>query len=467
MSPESTASTQKRAPVSRLSAGPGDVRGVARDVIAPAQALTERPSVGAPPGPPPAHRSRVVEQSHNDISPDRLARFSPALSGVWAVAQGMVLSFALLLFLAVVALLGAPDTAADVVPWNAAGSTAGALWLLGHGVPIGDLTVVPLGVGLLALFGTYVAAKRSVIVGKTSLLVGTATYLLVLVGAAAAAGVRGGGLMAAVAGALIVGGGGLALGSLAQPEAPRVAEVARRVFRWVPDVMRLGLRAGLLASALLLALAGVLTITWIIAGREASAYLAEVIQPGWIGGVVLAIAQVALLPNLVVWASAWLLGPGFSLGADTVYAATTVQPGMLPALPILGALPEAPLEGALASWLPAVGLLVGVIAGLFAWRQLEPALVRWGDLAWITGGAAASSALILGVLQAWAGGAAGTGRLSQIGAEPVLIGLVMAGLTFAGTSLVLALAHGKPWRHLPKPARRIAAIWGRLGNEPD
>ncbi|QAY64507.1 hypothetical protein ET495_16250 [Xylanimonas allomyrinae] len=123
---------------------------------------------------------------------------------------------------------------------------AGALWLLGHGVPVAvgaaTITVVPLGIGALALFTTYVSAKRSAIASPAAVVSGAVTYLLAVVGSAAAGGVRGSGLALAALGALVVGGGGMVLGTLAQPEAPRIGDLAERAFGVVPAVARLGVR---------------------------------------------------------------------------------------------------------------------------------------------------------------------------------------------------------------------------------
>lgn len=376
------------------------------------------------------------------------ARLAPAMSGMWAVLQGVVLSFVFVLLLAVVALLGAPDAGADQVPWVAAGRVAGGLWLLGHGVPVGDLTIVPLGVGALALFTTYVSAKRSAIAALTSVVTGAGTYLVVVVGGAAAAGVRGAGLALAAVGALVVGGGGMVLGTLAQPEAPRVADVAERTFGALPPVLRLGLRAGAVALAAFTAVSAVLAGIWMLAGRTVSDDVLTALAPSWIGGVVLAVAQVALVPNLVLWASAWIAGPGFAVGAGTSFSTRGVVDGPLPALPLLGALPGPEWSGPLGSASPVVVVLCGALGGWFAWRRLEPAQVRWSDVAWVLGGVAAAAGLATVVLQYWAGGAAGSARLSVIGADPLVTGGLVAAEALVGAALVVVPAHTRPLRRL-------------------
>ena len=59
----------------------------------------------------------------------------------------------------------------------------------------------------------------------------------------------------------------------------------------------------------------------------------------------LAVAELAYLPNLVVWALAWLTGAGFAVGAGTHFAPDDVVGGALPAVPMLGALPSADVVG--------------------------------------------------------------------------------------------------------------------------
>ena len=382
----------------------------------------------------------------------RGGRFAPAMSGVWAVAQGVILSFAVVLLLAVVALLGAPDAGSESVPWTAAGRVAGALWLLGHGVPItsggATLTVVPLGIGALALFATYIGAKRSAIASPVAVATGAGTYLVLVVGAAALGGVRGAGLALAALGAVVVGGGGMVLGTLAQPEAPRVAAVTEQWFGVLPPVLRLGVRGGFAAVSALTAVSGLLVVAWLVAGRATAHDVLTSLAPGWIGGVVLAVSQLALLPNLVVWATAWIAGPGFAVGEHTSFSMDGVTAGPLPALPLLGALPGPGWTGPEALWAPVVVVLCGALAGVLTWRRLEPSLVRWSDLAWVLGGIAVTAGLVTLVLQHWAGGSAGAGRLTVVGANALVVAALVAAEVLVGAAVVLVGAHTRVWERI-------------------
>jgi hypothetical protein len=371
------------------------------------------------------------------------SRVADTMSGVWAVVQSVVLSFLVVLLLTVVAMLGAPGD--GTVPWGVATRTAGGVWLLGHGVPVtvgsAPVTIVPLGVSVLAVFCTYVCAKRSTVPAAPGVLAGTVLYAVATTAVAAAGGLRGGVLLTAAVGGAVVAGVGLGVGVLAQPEAPRVAEVAEAVFGRVPPVARLGVRAGALATALLLGAAALVTILWVLAGRATAGDVLAGLAPGWIGGVVLAVAQLALLPNLVLWALAWLAGPGFAVGEGTSFTVRGVVDGPLPAFPLLGALPGPSWSGGASLVAPGVVVLCGVVAGWFAWRRLEPALVQWSDVAWVAGATAVTAGVVVGLLQRWAGGGVGVGRLAEVGAQPLAVAGVVAAEVLAGVGAVLAVAH--------------------------
>jgi hypothetical protein len=246
---------------------------------------------------------------------------------------------------------------------------------------------------------------------------------------------------------VVVGGAATGLGILAAPEVP-VPAMPARWERYAPDTLRLGLRSGGVALLALLGTGAAMTAVWALAGRTTSDDIVGGLDPGWLGGVVLAVAQLALLPNLVLWAVAWLAGPGFAVGQGTAFAASGTTAGPLPALPILGALPGPDWSSPVALALPALVVACGAVGGWYAWRWLDPARVRWSDLGWVTGGLVLAAGVGIGLLQWWAGGAAGSGRLSDVGADPLLVGAVVAAELGAGAALVLGLAHVRAARAL-------------------
>lgn len=67
--------------------------------------------------------------------------------------------------------------------------------------------------------------------------------------------------------------------------------------------------------------------------------LVVVLQPGWLGAILLFILNLLYLPNAIVATLAYMVGPGFAVGAHTLVAPLTHRILEIPALPLLGALP--------------------------------------------------------------------------------------------------------------------------------
>jgi hypothetical protein len=123
------------------------------------------------------------------------------------------------------------------------------------------------------------------------------------------------------------------------------------------------------------------------------------------------------VPNLVVWATSWLLGPGFALGTGSVVSPLGTQLGLVPALPLLGALQGTPDPGYAV-------IVVPVVIAFAAGVVLRPRLAAGGRAPGIAAlvlaglGMGVVAASILALLAIWSGGAAGPGRLADIGPDP-------------------------------------------------
>uniref|UniRef100_UPI00109CDDE2 cell division protein PerM n=1 Tax=Microbacterium sp. K41 TaxID=2305437 RepID=UPI00109CDDE2 len=91
-----------------------------------------------------------------------------------------------------------------------------------------------------------------------------------------------------------------------------------------------------------------------------------------LGATVLTLAQLAYLPTLIVWAAAWLAGPGFAVGAGTAVSPAGTQLGVVPGIPVFGLLPENT-----SMWMLIV-VLVPVAAGAFAGWAVRSRLVWEG-----------------------------------------------------------------------------------------
>ena len=66
--------------------------------------------------------------------------------------------------------------------------------------------------------------------------------------------------------------------------------------------------------------------------------------------------------NALVWSASYALGSGFSLGAGSVVAPAATELGILPGIPLLGALPSPGPGDAVELWWLAAGAAAGAIS---------------------------------------------------------------------------------------------------------
>src|SRR6516225_6082919 len=99
--------------------------------------------------------------------------------------------------------------------------------------------------------------------------------------------------------------------------------------------------------------------------------LNDALGAGAVGSVLLLLAQLAYVPNAVIWAVCFTLGPGFAFGTGTVVAPTGAALGPLPMFPMLAAMPSGahPLvPGFVSVAMLIVPYLAGVFGGLLLVR---------------------------------------------------------------------------------------------------
>lgn len=151
---------------------------------------------------------------------------------------------------------------------------------------------------------------------------------------------------------------------------------------------------------------------------------------GGIAALPITVLGVLCVPNAAVAAAAYLSGPGFAIGSGTTIDAFSAQHGVLPAFPLLGALPSGDGASAVvAAWMFATVLAAGAIA-----FRLAPGDGPLHAVAVAAPGAGAGMALL-----AWLGGGeVGTGRLRTVGASPWQVGLAVAGEVAAVALLFVA-----------------------------
>ena len=163
----------------------------------------------------------------------------------------------------------------------------------------------------------------------------------------------------------------------------------------------------------------------------------------------LGLVSLVLVPNAAAFSGAYLLGPGFTVGVDTIVSPAEVSIGALPMFPMLAALPDTGPTPAWTSWLVAVPPVVAALGVARAQRR-HPTL-RWeeGALHGCAGGMLAG--VLFAVVALLAGGAVGPGRMADVG--PLAFGVLLHAITAFGVGgLVGGLA--MTWWHrrtTPRP----------------
>lgn len=130
-------------------------------------------------------------------------------------------------------------------------------------------------------------------------------------------------------------------------------------------------------------------------------------------GVIYTLGNAALAPNAVVFGGSFLLGPGFSVGAQTLVSPGAVVLGPLPLVALLAALPQAGSPAAWVSALVALPPLVAVLA-VARWHRANPA-TSWSEAALTGCGGGLLAGLVFTALGVLSGGSAGPGRMSHVG----------------------------------------------------
>jgi len=134
-----------------------------------------------------------------------------------------------------------------------------------------------------------------------------------------------------------------------------------------------------------------------------------------------AASALLVLPNAVLFGGAYLLGPGFAVGAGTLVTPNVVVLGPLPLYPLLAALPG---TGPTPAWTPfLVGVPILVAAVAVARSQRRRPTLRWDEGALRGCGAGLLAGLLVGLLTALAGGGVGPGRMQVVApyAQDVLL----------------------------------------------
>ncbi len=187
------------------------------------------------------------------------------------------------------------------------------------------------------------------------------------------------------------------------------------------------LRIGTSVIVFLLMISSVLLMFALMLGWVEVLRLYQALSLSFLGGLMLTLGQLAVLPNLIVYGMAWITGAGFSIGAGSFVSPLASQLGPLPALPVFAALPTAGIDrGIVFAIIPVVAAM---IATLLARKSTEK--MRWEFASSFSAAAvlASFSALVSAALALalafLASGSLGPGRFAEVGINPVQVALVI------------------------------------------
>lgn len=397
-----------------------------------------------------------LERSAGPIdSPEPVLGWIPA-----AIGGGLVAALATWVLVAGLTVVGwLPGEEGDL---GAAIGLGTAFWHLGHGgvIAVGATrwSLVPLGITVVALVTVRGAASFA---GRQALLADLAADVVPDRTTRARTAARVGGLLAGsyvvpvlVSAAAIgdadllrLAGGTIVIAASAAAFGV-VQGIQLDVLGLLPAWARPIPRAVLAAQLAVVAGAAAALTTSLVLNLERVDGLARQLGGGASATVALTALQVAFLPTLLVWAAAWTLGPGFSVGLATIVSPANTQLGLLPAVPIAGALPpEGPGQPTDLLW-----LLVGVAAGAVAAATVVRARprARFDETALVGGLSGALAGLVFTGIAVLARGDLGANRLTELG--PRLLELLVTAPALLGLS---GLAVGLVWGLVRRPVRSV------------
>ena len=132
----------------------------------------------------------------------------------------------------------------------------------------------------------------------------------------------------------------------------------------VRRTIRLGLTAGLILLAAMLATGLIALIVWIALYHGDVGRLFKLTRMGTASAVTTSLASLAWLPNLIIWAASWLFGNGFNIGGLATFTLWSGHASSLPSLPLFGLFPEPVSRQEVRLLLLNLPLLAGVVVGI-------------------------------------------------------------------------------------------------------
>ena len=395
---------------------------------------------------------------------DALADGPLWLGSALAGASAALVSMLIIALPGILAWVASPQS---TVEWSRALSVGSCVWLLANGARLSSgpatISLTPLLLTVVPLVVSTMAARRILLqldderprrlkgwgglrrdVAQAGLTF-TASYAAIgLIVALASAGAPLHALLpGSVVGTTVVGTVSVLI-ALAMEFRGRIGSVAPDLAEFlearVPIHLRRAIVPGLWGAFAVFGAGLALSLVMVVMNLGRIGRLYDALGADPVGTVMLSIAQLTVLPNVALWAASWMAGPGFGLGEGTAITWSQSNPGLLPLIPGLGAVPApGPLPAGL--WL---SVLVPVAAGALVGRRALGVLARlssWQAKAETAALACLVAALVLTVVTALAGGSLGAARLSGLGAPSLVFGSAVLGELLLGAGAVVFFSH--------------------------
>lgn len=381
----------------------------------------------------------------------------------------------------------------DVDAWGALWPASVRIWQLGHLVPVhidvtdvaADLNIAddgasfwlglpPLLFGAFTLLFAVRSGRRAVSSEKPWLALGAAT--IVLAGIAVAAHLTSDNPVATASTwqgiafpvlVYVIGMlGGIVHDAWNDGDGGPIDIVHDYVDGWGPawrEIPALVLRGSGVVVVGLAGAAGLLFAGLVAFNGDDIIALYEAAQADAVGATVITFGQLAFVPTILVWLGSWLAGPGFAIGTGTAVSPSGTSLGVVPGIPIFGILPDGSSGWMLLSALAPVAL--GAFGGWIVRRTYARDWAFDGDgsepyapRAAIAAGIAICSGAAWALLAAAASGSIGPGRLADVGADPLAVGITVGLEALVGAGILMIAP-------LPKPVTE--GDWDALTDDDD
>lgn len=245
----------------------------------------------------------------------------------------------------------------------------------------------------------------------------------------------------------VAAGAALLFGISAGSAFARASALADLLRARVPGIVMRGARGAAAALAVYLGVGALLVAASLVVHHAQVMALSRQVGGGWSGVPVLVLGLLAA-PNAVIAAMTYLAGTGFAVGTGTHVAPGGATHGLVPAFPLLGALPAGAASPVVWVLVVATPLAAGMVAANSC-RRAATWRARCAEL----GVSAGLAALASGVLAWQGGGSIGAGRLSAVGASAWLSALTIGAEVAVAGAVTLGLLAAVQWRTAARAER--------------